>query len=383
MEQAVRNILIDILRTVLNGEQGDDALKAKLTPDVLPSLLRLSKKHDVAHMVSAFLFQNEIEMSPETLGAFQREEMLSVFRYERMQYAFSEICDTFDGVGIAYVPLKGAVIRAHYPSESMRTSCDIDLLIHEEDLEKAMVSLEQKGYRCGDRAYHDVSLYSPNDIHLELHFHIQENMESLDSVLRDVWSYATLADKSRYVLSDEFFAFYLFAHMAYHFLAGGCGIRALMDLWVMEHRMGIVPSCAEHLLEQAGIAQFAIEMRAIAEQCFTHTQRDAFAETVLTYIFDGGIYGGRENRIAVVKSKGTNTLSYVLGRLFPPYRSMKISYPILIRVPVLLPFCWMARWFSMLFGRKTRRVMAEMSTVTGTTDEKIDEITQIRSRLGL
>lgn len=128
----------------------------------------------------------------------------------------------------------------------MRTSCDIDILIYEEDLEVAINSLETKGYRCGERNYHDVSLYSPSKIHLELHFNIQENMDNLDAVLKDAWEYAVPTNTSQYAFSKEFFAFHIFAHMAYHFVSGGCGIRSLLDIWVLKHKMGISYSLQKH-----------------------------------------------------------------------------------------------------------------------------------------
>lgn len=68
-----------------------------------------------------------------------------------MKSAFRDICSIFDKIKIAYIPLKGAVIRPYYPYDSMRTSCDIDILIHEEDLELAIKNLIEKGYKCGEK----------------------------------------------------------------------------------------------------------------------------------------------------------------------------------------------------------------------------------------
>ena len=45
----------------------------------------------------------------------------------------------------------------------------------------------------------------------------------------------------------------MFAHMLYHFISGGCGIRPLMDIWIAEHKMGITYTEAKDLLETAGI----------------------------------------------------------------------------------------------------------------------------------
>ncbi len=382
-EKELRGLLIEILYASLNEVTVDASVKDALTPDVLETLYRLAKKQDLAHIVSSFVYQNGVSVPPELQAKLQKEEMLSIYRCERLDYALAEICEAFDAAHIAHIPLKGSVIRPYYPTASMRTSCDVDVLIHKQDLETAIAALAQKGYRCGERKYHDVHLYSPSNIHLELHFHIQEDMDRLDEILKNAWDYAHPVCANRYAFSDEFFVYYLFAHMTYHFLGGGCGIRSLMDIWVVEHKMGLSYSCAEELLKKAGIDRFAAEMREIAEQCFTHRMRSASAETILKYIFEGGLYGNMEHYIAVTKSKGTNATAYILQRIFLPYRSMKISYPILVKVPILLPFCWIARWFSLIFGRKTKRVMRELATVKHMTDHKVEEAEAIRLQMGL
>jgi hypothetical protein len=325
-----------------------------------------------------------VAVDPALREKLQREELLSIYRHGRMKYSFDEICETFDKIGISYIPLKGAVIRPYYPYETMRTSCDIDILIHECDVKTAIYELESKGYRCESRNYHDVSLYSPENIHLELHFNIRENMSSLDSVLDEVWSYTEVTDGGRLTLKKEFFVFYMYAHMAYHFTAGGCGIRSLMDVWVVEHKMGFTYECAEELLKRARIYRFAEEMSALANKCFADNVLDGFSEKILEYIYRGGAYGSLENKVAVATDGDkVGPVRYALGRLFPPRSMMVVSYPVLKKAPYLLPFCWIARCIKAIFNGKSRRFSSELTYVRETTEERRAEIKEMRSRLGL
>lgn len=382
-EKEVQELLIEILYAAVNEAEKSPAVAQKITPDNLISICRLAKKHDLAHIVSAFVYRNQIEIDQELLVKLQREELMSVYRYEQMHYAFEQICDAFNEKGIAYIPLKGSVLRAYYPYESMRTSCDIDILIHEEDLDCAISCLENKGYRCGNKHYHDVSLFSPNKIHLELHFNIQENIDFLDVVLKDAWQYAVLTQGCRHDFSKEFFVFHMYAHMAYHFLSGGCGIRSLMDIWIMEHKMDAPYSCAADLLHKAGIYTFAAEISHISNQCFSLNNRDAFSDLVLKYIYSGGVYGSTENTIAVYKSKKNSSFVYLMERLFLPYNSMIIAYPILKKAPYLLPFYWVVRWGKTIFGGKSKQFVSEMSCANQISDQRIKEVIEIRSRLDL
>ena len=382
-EREVQHILIEILYSTVNEIENNESIKEKITPDILLAIYRLAKKHDLAHVVSSFVYRNKVEIDQEFQARLRREEIMSVYRYEQMKYTFGEVCSFFDEAEISYIPLKGSVLRPYYPYESMRTSCDIDILIHEDDLGTAISCLEIKSYRCEKRNYHDVSLYSPNNIHLELHFNIQENMDNLDAVLKDAWEYAVPTNSSQYAFSKEFFAFHIFAHMAYHFISGGCGIRSLLDIWVMEHKMGISYQCAKELLKKAGIYQFAAEMSKLAEQCFARNNRDAFSDSVLKYIFKGGVYGSVENHILVDKSKTESSVAYAFKRLFLPYKTMIVAYPILKKAPYLLPFCWIARWIEALTGGKSKQIVSEMSCANNISDERLEEVKVICSRLGL
>lgn len=379
----IQQILTDILSAAVNGVERDTVLANRMTPDHVAAVYRLAKMHDVGNIVSGFLYRNGVTVEDEALRKkLQQEEMLSVYRYAQINYALAEICGILDEAKIPYVPLKGSVIRPYYPDETMRTSCDVDILIHEEDLERAISCLENRGYRRGNRHYHDVSLFAPNKVHLELHFNIQENEKFLDVVLKDAWKYVRLTEGSRYDFTKEFFVFHMYAHMAYHFLSGGCGIRSLMDIWIMEHKMDAHYSCARELLKRAGIYQFAAEMSRVANQCFTEKKQDSFSELVLKYIFSGGVFGSQENNIAVEKTK-VNVVGYTLKRLFLPYKSMVIAYPILKKVPVLLPFCWILRLIKGLFDGKTEGFAAEISCAGKVPEEKVEEIKKIRSRMKL
>ncbi|MBQ3259299.1 MAG: nucleotidyltransferase family protein [Clostridia bacterium] len=382
-EKAIGQLLTQILYSVLNEDEKNGDLNEKLSDDVLSSVYLFAKKHDLAHILAHFVYQNRIDAKPKLLKKLQHEELMSVYRYEQMRYAFDEISSAFDAANIAYIPLKGAILRPYYPFESMRTSCDIDILIHEADLPRAVRALQNKGYQSGAQQYHDVSLYSPTKIHLELHFTIQENMENLDTILKNAWQYAVLSRGNRHDFQDEFFVFYMYAHMAYHFLCGGCGIRSLMDIWVMEHKMNLSYTRAKGLLEKAEIYQFAKEMSNVANSCFTQNGHDEFTELILGYIYKGGIYGNAENNMAVHKVRSNSKFIYVMQRLFLPYNAMTILFPVLKRVPFLLPFCWIVRWGRALLGGEKKRLASEVSHLNTVQNDKVAQVKVICERLGL
>lgn len=175
----------------------------------------------------------------------------------------------------------------------------------------------------------------------------------------------------------------MFAHMLYHFISGGCGIRPLMDIWVAEHKMGITYTEAKDLLETAGIYKFAVEMSKLSEICFSDCPKDNYTDALLSYVFDGGVYGTSKNKIAVKKEKTKSTFRYSMQRLFMPYRKMIQIFPILKKLPFLLPFCWIIRIFKMIFGGKMRTSITEIKTATSVSNNEIEKIRQMKEKLGL
>ena len=124
----------------------------------------LAKRHDLAHFVGYVISKHELSFDEQALEKFEEEQHVAVYRYENIRFELSEIRATFEKANIPFVPLKGAKLRALYPQPWLRTSCDIDVLVHEEDLPRAIKALtEEQGYaQHGKKEYHDVSLFAPS-----------------------------------------------------------------------------------------------------------------------------------------------------------------------------------------------------------------------------
>ena len=102
--------------------------------------------------------------------------MLAVYRYEKINYELGRLRKVLNEAKIPFIPLKGSVLRRYYPEPWMRTSCDIDVLVHEEAVDQAaQIIVDKLGYAYEKKQYHDISLMSDGGVHLELHHTIKEN----------------------------------------------------------------------------------------------------------------------------------------------------------------------------------------------------------------
>ena len=270
----------------------------------------------------------------------------------------------------------------------MRTSCDIDVFVHEADLDRAIEVLVSKlEYRNDGRWYHDVSLYSPSNVHLELHFSLIEDdrFPKANRVLDAVWETARAKDGCRYhmLMSEEMYYFYHILHMAKHFVEGGCGVRPFLDLWILNRRGACDPSARQALLAEAGLEQFDGQCRQLSEAWFSGAPTNERLEQMERYLLRGGVYGSNENKIAAKQGDTKEKKPYLLRRIFVPYSRLKLRYPILKKHRWMLPFCQIHRWFAALFGGRLGASVKEIRASQGVSKGQSGEVSDLIHALGL
>ncbi len=373
MEETAK-IMFSLIRYELTGNKCQFP-----TSDMLEDLYFLSKKHDLAHLVGDALKKNSVYMTDEFSKKFEKQMMTALFRYEQSRFALKEIKDLFEKEKIPFIPLKGSVIRDIYPEPWLRTSCDIDILIHESDLEHAKNSLvNQLEYTVLQRLPHDVSLLSPSDVHLELHFELIEDdffSKTAIEIMNNAWQYAS-AEKgcSEHTFSNEFFMFFHIAHMAKHFSVGGCGIRPFIDLWLLfrskKHKSNDI-----QLIKDGCLEDFYNASLRLSDVWFSSEPHDDVTLSMEKYLLGAGVYGSTENRVAFGKEKSGSVFSYMMSRIFLPYAMMKKQHPILKKVPLLLPFFHILRWLRIVFSGRLKKGVKELTLSSKSLEhEKISEL---------
>ena len=314
--------------------------------------------------------------------------MLAVFRVERLNYDLVDLSEILEKAGVDFIPLKGSVLRGYYPSAYQRTSCDIDVLVREEDLKSSVKILEENGYKKEEFGSHDVSFFSPSGNHIELHYDLVEDgrANSSKKILSDVWNVAQVKEgkKHYYELPDEMFYFYHVAHAVKHFENGGCGIKPLIDCWVLNHRVEFDSQKRQELLKKGGLDKFERVFQELSEGWFSGKEMSATALKMQNYIVKGGVYGNTENKVRVKRAKSKGKFRYFLSRIFISYDALKYSYPVLIKHKWLMPFMQIARWFRLVFKRDSAKRSINELKINGAVSEKqAEETAEFFSEIGL
>lgn len=368
--------------------QGNPLETEAVTEESLVALYKISKSHDLAHLIGHSFAKNKLlsEDSPAK-KKFLQERNMAIYRYEQINYELEEICRIFEEEEIEHIPLKGSVLRRYYPEPWMRTSCDIDILVKKEVLEKAIKALENRGFRYEDTKEHDAHIWSASGVHLELHFDLMEASVAgkCADVIARAWERAKQCDGWKYRLEfdDAFFYFYHIAHMAKHFASSGCGIRLFLDIWILNQSKTFTKQGSEVLLEEAGLLKFAQNAEKLSNIWFGKEKHDEVTKEMEIYIVGAGIYGTLENQVALQQAKIGGKKKHVLSRIFMPYASLKISYPKLEKYPILYPFYLVVRWFKFIFRGNKGRAFRELKSIATTKDERKERLITLCNNLGI
>lgn len=383
-----RDALMALLRSEVCGDRIDAETKAGLTPQLLESVYTLAKGHDLAHIAGQALGKLGVLTDNETSNQFRRQSMLALMRHSQLDFEHENICATLTDAQIPFIPLKGAVLRAYYPEGWMRTSCDIDILVKEADLEAATTALTEKlGYRRGSKSHHDISLFSAGGVHLELHFTAVEEgrARNAQAILGRIWEDACPKEPGAFehCLSDAMFYFYHIAHMAKHVEEGGCGIRSYLDLWILNNRVEYDRPAREALLAEGGLLTFAVAAQKLSEAWFSGSQPDELTCQLERFVLGGGMYGSVENNVAVKQSGKNSKLGYAMKRIFPPLEKMKLLYPVLERHKWLLPLFFVIRWVQIIFTGRTNQSLQELKLSISVSPETENAIADLLNKLDL
>ena len=366
----VKKAFIALIKSAIAGGNVD----AELLSCDLEELFILSRNHDLAHLVAEGLLKNgQLRDKTQLSKDFTKQRWLAVYRETQLTAATQKICRLFSDNEIRFVKLKGSVLRGIYPEMWMRTSCDIDLLIDKESLDKAKDVLVSGGFKTdGKVKYHDISFYR-DWVYLELHHSILETIPALDEILATVWDNCDKVSLFEYRERPEFFVFHHLAHMAYHFTSGGCGVRTLLDLWIMKSKGYYDEDKLTPLIEKAGLIKFYKAMSDVCAVWFEGAKHNGLTEKTESYIIDNGIYGLPDASAQAGVTKHGGKFGYMLRLAFPKYKFMCISYPILKKAPVLLPIYYVVRLCSKLFGKDSRKSRVTFNSIVRQSKADVEQ----------
>ncbi len=388
MQRTVEKVFFALIRFEINGDELCDEIKNLITLEMLPALFKLSKRHDLAHLIGDALDKNGLlPDSAEAKKRFSQERNMAVYRIEQLRYEYEQTFAILEELQVDYLPLKGTVLRKLYPEDWMRTSADVDVLVHKVDLGKIIAALQEKlEYVQESIGAYDAVVISPTGFHLELHFDLitKYDNETANDLLANVWDYTDRVGNSyQRIMRDDYFYYYHLAHMARHFIDGGCGVRPYVDLWLLNKKISFDKENRNALLKKGGLLKFAQASEFLSRVWLEdepHVQESRWLED---YLLNGGVYGNKENKVVIQQGQTGSRFKYIMSRIFMPLEEMQYRYEVLKKHKWLYPFMVVRRCFEVLFKGDSKRIKKELKTSDDISSEKQKESMKLIEYLGL
>ena len=377
MEQSTRDKLFSVVRAGM----GLPAAEITLSSDECLSILKLSNRQSILPIVLRGM--DKLGIADPSQALFEQHRLKSDYRVIQHDDALRRVSSALDEAGIPYIPLKGAVLRHLYPDITLRTSSDIDVLVKETDLDKAVAVLEEKtDFKTDKRNYHDVSMISSR-VHLELHFTIKENSEGIDQVLEKAWNYANPSDKgSQYEFAPEFMLFHIVAHMSHHFLHGGLGIRPFLDLWLFRNKKQFDESKTIEMLSACGILQFYKECCHLSDIWMKGEEHTDTSRLFESFCLSGGVFGNEKFKIAGTQRRERGW-RYIVSRVFPPKYQVMEHYKEIDGKKHATAYYYVKRWRRWVGKDKRSELKYQMKANLQSDKKYQDSADELFKRLGL
>lgn len=301
-------------------------------------------------------------------------------------YCFLEIYNYLVQKGIYPLVLKGLVCRSLYPDPDHRCSGDEDIFIRKEDYQTAHTAFLEKGFSVAKKSIgytpdnvQEITYESPDGIlHIEVHFNpfglsLRKEMNDYFQSSFERYIKLDIEGHDIYTLCHTDHFIFLFLHLYKHMLGYGVGVRQVIDLLLYvqtyyeyidwDHVLEVVKEMKGVKLLESIFCIGRTELGFNFSLCIpfdeVHDTKD-----LLEDILEGGVFGrdGKSRMSAgAFTQMATGNIKYrekkglyLIKALFPSYGYLRNGYPVLKKMPLLLPFVWVYRFFRYLKrNRKT------------------------------
>ncbi len=296
----------------------------------------------------------------------------------RVSYAHSEICNILSENSISYVVLKGVASAKYYKESTLRMMGDVDVLVHESDVNKVDSALSEHGFFTKDNVFnidnHVAYTRVANGVKTKCEVHInvngapQEIKDIFNGYMEDIIEKSTeicVGDGKCFVPSEFHNGMVLIMHTANHLTNEGIGLRHFCDwaLFVNNFSNEEFINLFEIPFKKIGLWRFAqlitlccIKYLGVNYKEWAGKTDDDILEGIITDVFSCGNFGAkdisRHFQIKYIKNRKTGKISDKKGfrqKLSIINEKAKKQYSFAEKHKSLLVFAWIAVLFKYLY----------------------------------
>ena len=332
------------------------------------SILNISEEHKVEALVYYAIPDKIKDTIPkELLNLWKKKVFMSGITQQNHMKQIERVLKEFNGVNIDVLVLKGLVIRDLYPSPTLRTMSDADIVVKESDLEKSKEVLTKLGYIEYKQTPNDFMFIKSGCLPIELHWDLADDhfFKQISKFEADMWPNiepVNIGEAYANEMGLEDLAIFQCIHMAKHIVYRGFGIRHLIDFTLLVDKRGSQIDWVNFLdrCKKYGIYKFVLQvmltcnvlfdMSIPSEIEFIANEDKSYLDEFIRDIFESGVHGKQDFVSSVASefaytadkegAKNESSLKRYMGFLFPKVETMSDTYNYAKKYKVLHPVAW-------------------------------------------
>lgn len=326
------------------------------------------------------------------------EELLSVWQKKAQINAVSQISmietaylaiKRLNDRGIETIALKGMFLRYLYPQPENRTMGDIDLFLADknqrEAAEKELMDMGFK-YLKGNGLESSFKLHNTSiDMHFELFGYdyrtVLRPLKDENIILAQNSIVVNFDKKEIRILEHTQNLIYMMCHIIKHFMIAGVGLRQLVDitLFIDAYKQLIDWKRFWSVIKKVDGELFCVNFLNIAVKYFDldtsvleglEKPDDAFTDTLLSDIFEGGTLGTSSAERGYAVSLSNSKIRGHKRDLFFPMHFTDEKFKYGERHKILLPIAWLHRIICYIISGNAK-VALKGSKTAATKREKL------------
>ena len=371
-----------------------DSTKVEISNDFdWTKAIEIGRKHRILPLIYYGAVNSKIALEPEIKSVLKKYVMQYLSIDISQRHYINLILNSFEQNSIAYMPLKGILLKGLYPKSEMRYMCDADILIKEEQYDRIIPLLESLGFIEKKRTQHEL-VWAKGNIFIELHRRIFDpHIKVMYDYYGDGWKYARkeAPNGCRFSISDEDNFVYLFSHFTKHFTGSGIGMNHIIDLYVfLKKNNKMNEQYIISQFEKMNLIQFYYNILDLISVWFNGKKSNNVVDIISDKIFFDGSHGSRENMVLSYKAKEqTNKekdkfhpVKKVIYLVFPKYSDMCNKFYVLKKHGFLLPVFWIWRIILSAF-KLPGFIIKKRNRNKNISEEKIDSHLLLMKKVGL
>lgn len=350
-------------------------------------LFLLSKRHTIVPLICHGLYKSKGNF--EELEVFKKYTFFIIGRDQNLMNCLNKIENIFADNGIDYMLLKGASVKHLYPSSECRLMGDADILIKEAQYNIIKELMPTLGLVEKVESDHELIWAGPGGIVIELHKRlIPSYNDDYYAYYRNPWKKAVFNNNHSFSMTKEDEYIYLFTHLTKHYRDGSAMLRPLIDIWLfaMKHTL-LNMQYINKELEKLELKTFHDNVWNTLDVWFNDKEETELTEFITDQVINNdpksrsvaanaARVSARSDSVSSAKAK---TLHHLI---FLPLPIMKTKFPILEKLPFLLPIMWVVRWIDAIL-HKQKSIANETNRLNKMDDETVNAYNDDLKKVGL